>query len=69
MEVVLTEEGQPMSYILLTRNPRVKKLVIVTDGDDNVPAEFESWDEARAAADNTTICKAWGYEIIEVDYD
>lgn len=55
-----------MSYIIVTRNPRVKKLVIVTDGDDNVPAEFKTEREAAEAASNTTICKAWGYDILEV---
>jgi hypothetical protein len=55
-----------MSYIIVTRNPRVKKLVIVTDGDDNVPAEFATEREALDAAGNTTICKAWGYDIIEI---
>lgn len=55
-----------MSYIILSRNPSVGKLVIVTDGDDNVPAEFKSEEKAIEAAHNTTICKAWGYEIVEV---
>lgn len=55
-----------MTYILLSRNPRVNKLVIVTDGEDNLPAEFESEEEAIDAAHNTTICKAWGYQVVEV---
>jgi hypothetical protein len=55
-----------MSFILVTRNPRNKKLVIVTDGDDNVPAEFKSEIEASDAASETTICKAWGYDVIEI---
>jgi Mg-chelatase subunit ChlD len=54
-----------MSYIVVSRNPRTNKLVIVTDGDDNVPAEFGTEDEAAEAASNTTICKAWGYDVIE----
>ena len=55
-----------MSYILVTRNPR-GKLVIVTDGEDNVPAEFVDEEEAVDAASDTTICKAWGYMVVEVD--
>ena len=55
-----------MSYIIVSRNPRAKKLVIVTDGDDNVPAEFKTEGEAIEAAHNTTICKAWGYDVIEI---
>jgi hypothetical protein len=53
------------NYIIATRNPRTKRLVLVVDDDENV-AEFESEQEAIDAADNTTICKAWGYELIEV---
>jgi len=55
-----------MGYIILSRNPRTGKLVIVTDGDDNVQAECETEEEAIESAHNTTICKAWGYEIVEV---
>lgn len=55
-----------MSYILVSRNPVANKLVIVTDGEDNIPAEFESEEEAIDAAHNTTICRAWGYDIVEV---
>lgn len=57
-----------MTYILLSRNPRSNKLVIVTENEeeDNVPAEFESMTDAIEAAHNTTICKAWGYRIAEV---
>lgn len=56
-----------MSYILLARNPRTNKLVIVTDGEDNVPVEFQDREEAIDAAANTMITKAWGYEIAEID--
>jgi hypothetical protein len=56
-----------MGYIITCRNPRTKTLVIVmTDEDDPNPAEFNTEDEAHMAAHNTTICKAWGYEVIEV---
>lgn len=55
-----------MSFIIVTRNPRTKNLVIVTDGEDNVPAECATEAEAIESAHNTTICKAWGYDIIEV---
>lgn len=55
-----------MGFIIVSRNPRTKNLVIVTDGEDNVPAECKTEEEAIDAAHNTTICKAWGYEIVEV---
>lgn len=63
---VLIRESESMSYIIVSRNPRANKLVIVTDGDDDVPAEFKTEEEAIEAAHNTTICKAWSYQILEV---
>ncbi len=55
-----------ISYIIVCRNPRSKKLVVVHDGEEH-PAEFDSEDAAYAAAANTTICRAWGAEIVPVD--
>lgn len=59
-----------MGYIIVTRNPRNNQVVAIVDGkndlDENV-AEFKTEAEADAAANNTTACKAWGYQIIEVD--
>lgn len=57
-----------MTYILVSRNPRTGKLVIVTDGEDNVPAEFQDFEDAVDAAGDTTICKAWGYDVVEIEY-
>jgi hypothetical protein len=54
-----------MSFIVVTRNPRNKKLIAINDEADDV-AEFEDSDQAVAAAVNTTACMAWGYEILEV---
>lgn len=54
------------NYIIATRNPRTQKLVLVTNDDGETVAEFESESEAKNAADKTTICKAWGYEVVEV---
>jgi hypothetical protein len=55
-----------MSFILTTRNPRSKKLVIISENDDGDPAEFKTESEALAAAAETTVCKAWGYDVIEI---
>lgn len=56
-----------MSYILVTRNPRSKRLVIITDdpGTD-IPTEFKTHVEAEACAAGQKICTAWGYEVLEV---
>lgn len=53
-----------MSYILLTRNKG--KLIIITDGEDNVPSEFDDIEEAVDAAREVPICQAWGYMVVEV---
>lgn len=58
-----------MTFILATRNPHNGKLLIVAEADDSypdLPAEFETEEKAIEAAANTTICKAWGYQIVEV---
>lgn len=55
-----------MSYIILTRNPRSKKLIPVVNDDGQTVAEFKSEAEALDAASDTTVCRAWGYDVIEV---
>lgn len=58
-----------MSFVVLTRNPRSKRLVIIVNGDPDDIAEFKTRAEAEVAARNTTVCKAWGHEIVEIDKD
>lgn len=62
--------GSPLddytNYVIVTRNPLTKRLVLVMEDDGDNVAEFESEQDAMDAADNTTICKAWGYELVEV---
>jgi hypothetical protein len=55
-----------MGYIIVSRNPRGKKIIAVTDDDGNV-AEFGSEEDADQAAANTTMCIGWGYEILKVE--
>ena len=54
-----------MSYIILIRNPRTKKLLAIEDRDDNVD-EFATEADAEKIAQGAEICQAWGYEILEV---
>jgi hypothetical protein len=56
-----------MGYVLMTRNPKNGRLVAIVDDDHGNLAEFGTEAEAADAADHTTLCKAWGYEIVEVD--
>jgi hypothetical protein len=53
------------NYVIAVRNPRSKRLSFIMKDDETV-AEFESEEDAREAADNTTICKAWGFELVEI---
>jgi len=55
-----------MGYILVSRNPRTKKLVVVTGEDEETAAEFETESDANAVALAVPICTAWGFQAIEV---
>lgn len=56
-----------MGYILVTRNPRTKSLVVITRDDSDAPAEFATESEANAVAMAVPVCEAWGYQAVEVD--
>lgn len=55
-----------MTYILVTRNPRSKKLIPILGEDNETIAEFETESDAAAVAMAVPICEAWGYEALEV---
>ncbi len=55
-----------MSYIIVSRNPRNKKLVIITGEDEETVAEFATESEACAVAMAVPVCEAWGYQAVEV---
>jgi hypothetical protein len=52
-------------FVILVRNPRTNGIIAVTGDDGESIAVFESEDDARDAAEHTTICQAWPYEIVE----
>ena len=59
-----------MGYVIVTRNPRNNQVIAITEGEsefDEHLAEFKTEAEADEAANDTAACKAWGYQIIEVD--
>lgn len=56
-----------MGFIIVTRNPGNKKLVVIAANDQDDVAEFETESEATKAADETTVCRAWGYQLVGVD--
>lgn len=59
-----------MSYIVITRNPNSKVLNPIEDNtiDEDFPpiCEYNSYEEADAAANNCSACVAWGYEVLEI---
>ncbi len=55
-----------MTYILVTRNPRSKKLVPILGEDNETIAEFETESDAAAVAMAVPICEAWGYHTLEL---
>lgn len=59
-----------MSYIIVTRNPSNKHLLVINNGSDDEGVdfvlEFQSEGDARLTANNVPCCEAWGYEIVEV---
>ena len=55
-----------ISYIIATRNPTNKKLIIIENDDGDV-VEFSTEDEAFEASKKTTVCKAWGAEILPLE--
>ena len=55
-----------MGYILVTRNPRTQKLIVITGEDDETAAEFETESDANAVALAVPVCTAWGYQAIEI---
>lgn len=59
-----------MTYIIVARNPRSKRLVVIADGDiggdDPPPMEYETYEQAIEGADKISVCRAWGFDAIEV---
>lgn len=55
-----------MGYIIVSRNPRTKRLIVVTGEDAETVAEFETESEANAVAMAVPVCEAWGFEAVEV---
>lgn len=58
-----------MSYIVVTRNPHTKRLVVITETDhrdNDLISEFPDDDAARAMAEKQVVCRAWGYDVLEV---
>lgn len=56
-----------MGYIVVTRNPKNRKLIVVRDTDTEDPEEFETEDAAATAADGMMVCRAWGYQVLEIE--
>jgi len=65
---IVEKETGMVTYIVVSRNPNSKRLVIISDDDDTI-LEFNSEDEAYAAAKKVACCRAWGAECVPIDRD
>jgi hypothetical protein len=54
-----------ISYIVITRNPTSNELFVLRDEDRIL--EFETEDDAIAAALRNPACRAWGAEVLPLD--
>lgn len=56
-----------MECVILFRNTQNGKIGYVSEDDPDRIAVFANRDEAISAAGNTAVCKAFPYQIVEVD--
>lgn len=52
------------TYIIGTRNPKTKKLLLVMDEDGEGVLEFPTEEAAAEHAKDIIICDAWGFDVI-----
>jgi uncharacterized protein GlcG (DUF336 family) len=55
-----------MSFILISRNRTTNRLIAIVEDDGKI-AEFETREDAEESARETTVCKAWGHQVVEID--
>jgi len=55
-----------MGWIIVTRNPRSQKLVVIHNDNYDDVLEFGTESEANAVAMTIPVCEAWGFEAIEI---
>ena len=63
----LQRKGSIMDCVILFRNTQNGKIGFISDDDPDKIAVFANFDEAMAAADKTTACKAFPYQIVKCD--
>lgn len=56
-----------MDFVILYRNTQNKKIGFVSEEDPDKIAVFKSFEDAIDGARNTTICRAFPYQVIAVD--
>jgi hypothetical protein len=56
------------TFIIVTRNPHSNKLLtIVEESCTDEPQEFEHEGDANQVAEGVGCCRAWGYEVLELN--
>lgn len=57
-----------MTYIIVVRNPRTKRLrAILKEADGGVIAEFDTLELAREVARTHPLCRRWGFGVVEIN--
>ncbi len=54
-----------MNYIILVRNPHNKRVLCIAD--DDAPTMFDTEEEAEDCAKDQALCRAFGYQIVELE--
>lgn len=58
-----------VSYIIVVRNPGANKLLVIEEGETDWPpvAEYATREEAEKDTLVIPVCRAWPYEILEIE--
>ncbi len=57
------------NFIILVRNPQNGAVLTINDWADDLEfvAQFEDEEAANKAAQDQPLCKAWGYQLVELE--
>lgn len=59
-----------MGYIIVTRNPRTKHVIAITEATTEHDEHVSEFDTEQAAGDEAAkipACRAWGYQVLEIN--
>ena len=62
----LTHGTEMSTYIIVLRVPRTKRVTCLHESDADKIREWPTRKAAETFAKQSTLCQAWGYQVIEV---